>query len=185
LIARIGRGDQLAMSQLYDRYAPTVLGLLARVVGDRSVAEDLLQETFWRVWRSAGSYEPGKGSVAGWLYTIARHAGLDARRRSGARPVAADLLPPEEDRAVEPDPEVDVAGDAWREVRHAQVRSALDALPEDQRSVVTMAYFSGLTRREIAEATGLPLGTVHTRARLAMDKLRLTLDGDRFAEVAS
>lgn len=182
LIARIRRGDALAMSSLYDRYAPTMLGLLAQVVGDRDLAEDLLQEAFFRVWTSADGYAPSKGSVRGWLFAIARNAGLDARRRRGARPVTADLLPPEEERSVEPDPDADVATAAWERVRHAQVRAALDALPEDQRDVVTLAYFGGLTRREIATSTGLPLGTVHTRARLALDKLRAALAGAEAAE---
>ncbi len=179
LLSRVARGDQSAMADLYDRYARSVLGMLVPVVGgDRGVAEEIMQEAFVRVWKGAAAYRPELGSVSGWLFAIARNAGLDARRRRGSRPLGPEALPPESVRAVEIDPDADVSETAWERIRHARVRSALDVLPDEQRAVVTLAYFDGLTRKEIAETTGMPLGTVHTRARLGLEKLRSALSDE-------
>lgn len=181
LAARVARGDSAALEALYDRHASTVLGILVQVIGDRAIAEDVLQETFWRLWKSAASYDAQRGSFTGWLFRIARNLAIDVHRRTHVRPQAvgitneADVLA---DRT--PDPDTDIPAQVQADFRNRQVRSALATLPRLQRQVIEMAYFYGMTRQEIAEATGEALGTVHTRARLGLQKLREELDREEF-----
>ena len=180
LIARAAAGDAGALETLYDRYASTVIGLAVKLIGDRDAAEEIVQETFWRVWRAADSFRAQRGPFAGWLFGIARNLMIDFYRRRRARPQPA--LDDAEEQRIDrmPDPDSDVAEAAWIAIKRAQVRAALDALPSAQRSVIEMAYFRGMTRQEIAEATGEPLGTIHTRARLALQKLREALQAEGF-----
>ena len=181
LAARVAWGDSAALEALYDRYAATVLGISLKVVGDPSMAEDVLQETFWRVWKSAATYQPGRGTFTSWLFRIARNLAIDAYRRRNVRPQAsysADESDPILDRMA--DPNSDVAEQAQSLLKSRQVRKALASLPGAQRQVIEMAYFYGMTRQEIAEATGEALGTVHTRARLALRKLRQELEQEEF-----
>ena len=144
LAARVARGDSAALEALYDRHASTVLGLLLKVIGDRAVAEDALQETFWRVWKSASSYESERGSFTGWLFRIARNLAIDAHRRTNVRPQALGSMD-DADALVEqtPDPETDVAEQAQVDFRNRQVRDALASLPRVQRQVIELAYFYG------------------------------------------
>jgi RNA polymerase sigma-70 factor (ECF subfamily) len=167
---------------LYDRYAPAVMGLALKMLGDRALAEEVVQETFWRVWRNADSFRAQRGSFPAWLFGIARNLTIDMCRRRKVRPQPArdDAEEQKIDRA--PDPDVDVAESAWTAIKHTQVRTAMDVLPPAQRRVIELAYFGGLTRQEIAEATGEPLGTIHTRARLALQKLRETLQAQGFED---
>lgn len=181
LAARVAQGDPAALEALYDRHASTVLGVLLKVIGDRAVAEDALQETFWRLWKSASTYEVARGSFSSWLFRIARNLAIDAHRRMNVRPqpmVGASDADALADRT--PDPDTDVPEQAQMDLRNRQVRSALTALPRVQRQVIELAYFYGLTRQEIAEATGEALGTVHTRARLGLQKLREELNRVEF-----
>jgi RNA polymerase sigma-70 factor (ECF subfamily) len=181
LAVQVSRGDSSALETLYDRYASTVLGILLRVVGDRAAAEDVLQETFWRVWRSAGTYQPQRGSFSAWLFRIARNLAIDAFRRRNGRPQPiADMDDGDSKIDQTPDPDMDVAEQAQALFKYKQVRSALASLPYVQRQVIEMAYFYGMTRQEIAEATGEALGTIHTRARLALQKLRQELATEEF-----
>ncbi|HEU0294947.1 MAG TPA: sigma-70 family RNA polymerase sigma factor [Anaerolineales bacterium] len=181
LAARVARGDSAALEALYDRHASTVLGMLVKVIGDRAMAEDVLQETFWRLWKSASSYDAQRGPFTGWLFRIARNLAIDAHRRMDVRPQAigntdeADVLA---DRT--PDPDTNVPEQVQADFRNRQIRSALAALPRLQRQVIEMAYFYGMTRQEIAEATGEALGTIHTRARLGLQKLREELERVEF-----
>jgi RNA polymerase sigma-70 factor (ECF subfamily) len=181
LAARVARGDSTALDALYDRHASTVLGILVKVIGDRALAEDVLQETFWRVWKSASSYDAQRGSFTGWLFRIARNLAIDAHRRTNVRPQAilnsdaADVLA---DRT--PDPDTNVPEQVQAELRNRQVRTALASLPRVQRVVIELAYFDGMTRQEIAEATGEALGTIHTRARLGLQKIREELEREEF-----
>jgi len=181
LAAQIARGSAAALEQLYDRYAATVLAVSLKVTGDRTVAEDVLQETFWRVWRSAATFQPQRGSFTGWLFRIARNLAIDAFRKSSVRPQAvADQGESESllDRMADPDS--DVAGQVQSAMTNRLVRTALESLPSAQRQVIEMAYFFGMTRQEIAEATGEALGTIHTRARLGLQKLRDELVNEKF-----
>jgi len=181
LVVLAGKGDSAALEVLYDRHSATVLGLVVRILGERAAAEDVLQETFWRVWKSAETYQPQRGPFTSWLYRIARNLAIDLYRRQNVRPQeisgeddGASLL----DQA--PDREMDVAAQAQSALETGQIRSAINTLSGVQRQVIELAYFYGMTRQEIAEATGEALGTIHTRARLALQKLREELDKQRF-----
>lgn len=183
LVTRVSQGDSTALEALYDRYASRVLGISMKIVGDPALAEDILQETFWRVWQNAGTYQPQLGPFTGWLFRIARNLSIDAYRRRNVRPQT--ILGTGEagsDPMLEetPDPDMDVAEQAQAILTTQQVRKALASLPAVQRQVIELAYFYGMTRQEIAEATGEPLGTIHTRARLALQKLRGELERDEF-----
>jgi len=181
LVIQVARGNPAALEVLYDRYAPRVLGISLKIMGDQVQAEDILQETFWRVWQNAATYQAERGAFAGWLFRIARNLAIDAYRRRNVRPqyIASSngSEPPLEET---PDPEVDVAEQAQALLTNQQIRKALASLPGVQRQVIEMAYFYGMTRQEIAEATGEALGTIHTRARLALQKLRGEFEKEEF-----
>ena len=181
LVIQVARGNPAALEVLYDRYASTVLGISVKVIGDQALAEDVLQETFWRVWQSASTYQSQRGSFTGWLFRISRNLAIDAYRRRNVRPQAimsANGSDPLIDET--PDPDMDVAEQAQSILKNRQIRKALASLPGVQRQVIEMAYFYGMTRQEIAEATGEALGTIHTRARLALQKLRGEFERDEF-----
>jgi RNA polymerase sigma-70 factor, ECF subfamily len=170
LIRRIVEADETALGALYDRWVRSLYSLVLHLLRDPDEAEDVVEETFWQAWRKAGSYEPSKGAVSTWLLTIGRRKALDrlrARKRS-----REDLL--DSDRGFDDlpsrsqDPSVDAEGSELKE----KVKAALRALPNEQREVLELGYFSGMSQTEIAEATGQPLGTVKTRMRLALQKLR-------------
>jgi RNA polymerase sigma-70 factor (ECF subfamily) len=177
LMARIGRRDGDALAELYDLYAPRVFGLCLRIVSEAQLAEDLLQEVFVRVWERSHLFEKSRGSVSAWLMGIARNLCIDQLRRLQARPQAAEpaRLPDGEMQSYEelmPDPQADVAGAAASHDRAALVRQAMARLSREQQLVIELSYFRGYTRREIARRLDWPEGTVHTRARLALQNLR-------------
>jgi RNA polymerase sigma-70 factor (ECF subfamily) len=183
LVTKVARGDSAALEVLYDRYASRVLGLSMKILGDQALAEDILQETFWRVWQSAATYQSQLGPFTGWLFRIARNLSIDAYRRRNVRPqVLKSAREADSDPILDqtPDPNMDVAEQAQSILTNQQVRRALASLPGVQRQVIELAYFYGMTRQEIAEATGEALGTIHTRARLALQKLRGELERDEF-----
>ena len=182
LVARTVRGDVAAFEVLYDRYASTVMGLALRIVADHALAEEVVQETFWRVWQNAASFQAQRGAFAGWLLGITRNLAIDLCRRRRVRPQV--LLDQADESPIEriPDQAADVAEAAWTAIKHQQVYAALSDLPPDQRRVIELAYFGGLTRQEIAAKTGEPLGTIHTRARLALKKLRAALLAQGFED---
>lgn len=176
LMARIAARDTAAFERLYDRHAPIVLGIAVKIVQDRAVGEEVLQETFWRVWSQAGTFDPQKGPLRAWLFSIARRQALDVLRRQNVRPQAA--RDEAEERLVElAVAEESVPEAAEQAIAAGQLQGALRRLSEEQQRVLELAYFQGLTRQEIARTTGLPLGTVHTRARLGLQKLRAFLEG--------
>ena len=181
LVAQVARGNSAALEVLYDRYASRVLGISLKILGEQALAEDILQETFWRVWQSAATFQPQLGPFTGWLFRIARNLAIDAYRRRNVRPQAfmgANGVDPILDAT--PDPDMNVAEQAQLILQNQRVRKALGLLPGVQRQVIEMAYFYGMTRQEIAQATGEALGTIHTRARLALQKLREELSGEDF-----
>ena len=181
LVTGVSRGDSAALEALYDRYASRVLGVALKIIGDQALAEDILQETFWRVWQNAAGYQSQLGPFTGWLFRIVRNLSIDAYRRRNVRPQAilsANGSDPILDET--PDPDTDVAEQAQVILTNRQIRTALASLPDVQRQVIELAYFYGMTRQEIAEATGEALGTIHTRARLALQKLRGEFERDEF-----
>lgn len=181
LAAQVVQGDSAALETLYDRHASTVLGILVKVIGDHAAAEDALQETFWRVWKSASTFVSERGSFTSWLFRIARNLAIDVHRRTNVRPQALTNADDAElflDQT--PDPDINIPEQAQIEFRNRQVRRALASLPSVQRQVIELAYFYGMTRQKIAEATGEALGTIHTRARLGLQKLREELDREEF-----
>jgi RNA polymerase sigma-70 factor (ECF subfamily) len=180
LVAQVARGESAALETLYERYASTVLGISLKIIGDQAMAEDVLQETFWRVWRHAATFQPKLGSFTSWLFRITRNLAIDMYRQRSARLPALDTINDVPEFEQVPDPNANVPEQAQSSLRHQQVRKALASLPAMQRQVIEMAYFFGMTRQEIAEATGEALGTIHTRARLGLQKLRLELEKQEF-----
>ena len=162
LLERIAAGDGGAFEQLYRRYARSVFGLALRRLGDRERAEEAVQETFASVWRSARSYRRDRGAGGPWLFSVARNAIVD-RHRSRREPPTEPPDAPSSDAG--PDERAESAWLAWR------VHRALEDLPEHERTVVELAYWSGLSQSEIAEFLGIPLGTVKTRTRSALARL--------------
>src|SRR5215470_3211951 len=168
LIQQTAGGDRSAFETLYRRYARPVFGLALRRLGDRGRAEDAVQETFTAVWRSASSYKPERGPAAPWLYAIARNAIVD-RLRARVEPVSeapdvASMEPGPADRA-------EASYVSWR------VHRALEVLPDKEREVVELAYWSGMSQSEVAEYLHIPLGTVKTRTRSALARLADVLEG--------
>lgn len=171
LMARLRQKDPAALEALYDRYAARMLGLALRIVRQRAAAEEVVQEAFFRVWQRAASFDPQRGDCFNWLITIVRNGSLDYLRRQQARPVESDL----EEEAWPSDPQPTVPETAEVRERRRQVQRALAELPFEQRQVIELSYFAGLSRREIALRLNVPEGTIHTRARLGLLKLREAL----------
>ena len=169
LLERVAGGDAGAFEVLYRRYARAVFGLALRRLGDRSRAEEAVQETFAAIWRSAASYDSERGPGAPWLYAVARHAIVD---RSRARSEPPAEVP--EHAASEPGPQerAEASFVSWR------VHRALEELPERERTVLELAYWGGLSQSEVAEFLNMPLGTVKTRTRTALTRLADLLEGD-------
>jgi len=174
LMSRLARGDADALGELYDQYGRVVFGVLYRMLGSPESAEEVAQNAFHSVWRQAGTYRPERGSVRTWLLAIARNAAIDWRRSKGNRmardTVIDDALALVDDMRVE---ERVIAS-----LRAQRVRAAVAALPREQREVLTLAFWSGLSQTEIASRTGAPLGTVKSRVRLGMSRLRESLADD-------
>jgi RNA polymerase sigma-70 factor, ECF subfamily len=162
LIQRAADGDRSAFEDLYRRYARSVFGLALRRLGDRGRAEDAVQETFTSIWRSAASYRPDRGPGAPWVYAVARNAIVDRARSRTEIPAEIPDEPAREDGPG------DRAEQSWVQWR---VHAALEELPEREREVLKLAYWSGLSQSEVADFLGIPLGTVKTRTRSALAHL--------------
>jgi RNA polymerase sigma-70 factor (ECF subfamily) len=169
LIQRAATGDRLAFEDLYRRYARPVFGLALRRLGDRGRAEDAVQETFTSVWRSAATYRPERGPGAPWIYAVARNAIVD---RARARTELPADIPDEPSADAGPPDRAEQSWVAWR------VHRALEELPEREREVIALAYWSGLSQSEVAEFLDIPLGTVKTRTRAALGRLSEILEED-------
>jgi len=169
LIQQTATGDRGAFEDLYRRYARPVFGMALRRLGDRGRAEDAVQETFASIWRSASSYRPERGPGAPWLYAVARNAIVD-RARSRYEPPTE--VPDEPAHEAGPPEKAEQSWVAWR------VHRALEGLPEREREVLSLAYWSELSQSEVAEFLGIPLGTVKTRTRAALARLADLLEGE-------
>lgn len=174
LVGRVAGGDDVALGQLYDRFGQAVYSLCLRIVRDGATAEELTQEVFVRLWRSAASFEPTRGRVSTWLLRIAHNLALNEVRRRQSRPVIA----PDVDWEVESAGFADTTGEgdpalmAGLRERAELVRRALLQLPAPQRQAIELAFFGGLSQAEVAAAMGDPLGTVKSRIRVGMQRLR-------------
>jgi RNA polymerase sigma-70 factor (ECF subfamily) len=169
LMALVQRNDPHAFEILYDRHSTQIFWLAMRILDDRGLAADASQEAFIALWRSRASYEPGRGRVKWWLQSIVRNRAIDLRRRDRDIVLRTDdglELNPSEDCT-----EDEVVALAQQEELHA----LLEALPVEQREVIELAYFAGLTHAEITQKLGIPLGTIKGRIRLALEKLRASL----------
>ena len=167
LMHRVAEGNREAFLALYDRHSARVYGLALRVVGDQMTAEEVTQDAFLRMWTRAVSYNPGKGRLSSWLLTITRRLAIDHFRLVDRRPPAWNPFNPENALENIPDPKSQSEESRW-----STLKFALRNLPEEQRSVIELAFYHGMTHSQIAEYQSTPLGTVKTRLRLGMEKLR-------------
>jgi RNA polymerase sigma-70 factor (ECF subfamily) len=176
LLQRAATGDSDALLALHKRYANLVYSMAWRVLQDVGLAEEVTQDVFMKLWRQGQRYDPERGRFSSWLLSVTRFAAIDRLRQEGRRPSAVDL--PGEDLDQQTALEQMLATDhaSWERGQH--LRLLLGELPPEQRQVVELAYFGGLTHSELAEQLGLPLGTVKGRLRLGLERLRgLWLDG--------
>lgn len=169
LVRRVSEGDEIALARLYDRYSTLVYSVALRVLRDREAAEEILQDIFYQLWRTAGRVDPARGSLPGWLLVAARNRAISRLRRAN--------LPASEEPGAD---EVALAFNLESAVAQKQllgrVQQSLGQLPAEQRAVLELAYFEGLTHSEIAARTGDPLGTVKTRLRTAVESLKRWLN---------
>lgn len=172
-VERMARGESEGLAELYDRHARLIFSLALRIVRDQGDAEDVVQEVFSQVWRQAARFDLTRGNVAAWLVTLSRTRAIDLLRRRQARPALATSEPTVEPPDESPGPDVQME---WQ-TRATEVRRALEMLPLLQRAAVELAFFDGLTHAEIADQLEVPLGTVKTRVRQGLLKMRDSLAG--------
>ncbi len=177
LLQRISERDADALEELYNRHAQVVFSLSVRIVRDSALADEILQETFWQVWRKAEAYR-GAGAAAAWLYRIARNKSLDQLRRKSARPQPVLSASEAEDEVMwaslaSGGAEVETVAERNWDLQH--VREALAGIPAEQRLCLELAYFEGMSQSQIASFTDTPLGTTKTRIRSGLQKLERIL----------
>lgn len=171
---RISSRDRAAFDELYGRYARQAYGVALRVTAQDLIAQEVVQDAFLALWRAPEAFDPARGAFRSFFLSLVHHRAVDAVRREERlrrRTERATNLEP----ATGEDPAEDVVEDAYLRVRRKEVRDALETLPAEQRQVLEMAYFGGLTQARIAEQLGIPIGTVKTRTLAAMRKLRAAL----------
>ena len=169
LVTLLRERPAAGIAALYDRYGRLVFSLALRIVGDRGAAEEITQDVFLRSWRSLDRYQPSQGSLVSWLLSIAHNRAIDELRSRRGKNARREIS----DEALQPQAAIDAGFDDA--LLRGEVQQALAELPAAQREVIELVFWGGLTRREIVDRLELPLGTVHTRLRLGMDKLRGTL----------
>lgn len=179
LMRNVAGGDGSALAVLYQRYAGAVYSLAYRVVNNREVAEELLNEAFLRAWKQAPSFDARRGKFSTWILSVTRNLSIDELRSQRSRPQKADRVGEEDVPSDLVDPGVPVEEQVWLLEQGAIIRDALRRLPEAQREALELAYFQGLTQSEIALRLGHPLGTTKTRMRLGLQKLRDFLLADQ------
>ena len=173
LMPLVERKDAAAFELVYDRHGGAAYSLAYRIVGDRNAAEDVTQEAFLSLWRTGAKYDRARGSVRTWLLGVVRNRAIDSLRREATRAPTVEL---ELERLPDKGPYTELTdAEALRQEAAREVRGVLKMLPADQLKVIELAYFGGLSHSEIAEALGMPLGTVKGRMRLAMEKIRTAL----------
>jgi RNA polymerase sigma-70 factor, ECF subfamily len=172
LISFVGQGDAEAFTTLYDRHSHAAFSLAYRVMGERQAAEDLAQDAFLKLWRSATSYRPERGSVRTWLLSIVRNRGIDQIRSQASRRRTQEKI---EALAQRSQPS-EAFAETWRNSQRDQVREALNTLPPEQLKILELAYFSGYTHVQISELVDVPLGTIKGRMRLGLKKMRDYVD---------
>lgn len=173
LMTLVERRDADAFAVLYDRHGGAAYSLAHRIVGSRGLAEDVTQEAFLSVWRSGARFDAGRGSVRSWTLSIVRNRAIDALRRASG---AAPKLDLDDEAALEGQASGELTdSEAIRRETAHRVRGALGELPDEQSTVIGLAYFGGFTQSEIAEMLEVPLGTVKGRMRLGLEKIRVTL----------
>jgi RNA polymerase sigma-70 factor, ECF subfamily len=168
LISFVGQGDAEAFTTLYDRHGRAAFSLAYRMMGERQAAEDLAQDAFLKVWRSASSYRAERGSVRTWILSIVHNRGIDQIRSQASRRRTQDKIEASTPRSQPSE----AFAQTWRNSQRDQIREALDTLPPEQLKILELAYFSGYTHVEISELLRLPLGTVKGRMRLGLKKIR-------------
>jgi RNA polymerase sigma-70 factor (ECF subfamily) len=174
LIRRLGDGDESALEVIYERYGRPCYALARRILNDAQHAEDVVQQVFLALWQGTG-YDPARGAVSTWLLSVTHHKAVDSvRRESTRRRRLSEDQVMLEIASVGPGPD----DEAWATLRAERTRDALRTLPPEQREVLLIAYYGGYTQREIAEMTGVPLGTVKSRTLAALRKLREELGPD-------
>lgn len=174
LLKQVGTGDEAALEVIYARYGGACFSLARRILDDAQLAEDVVQQVFLALWQGSG-YDASRGAVSTWLLSVTHHKAVDAvRRESRRRTRLAGEQALLETAASGPGPD----DQAWAALRAERTRDGLRELPAEQREVLLLAYYGGYTQREIAEMTGLPLGTVKSRTLAAMRKLRDVLGTD-------
>jgi len=167
LVQRVAKGDERAVLALYDRYWARVYALALRVLSDPMLAEEATQDTFLKLWSRARQFNPHKGQLASWLLTICHRTALDRLRLENRRLPTSNSEEPEKAWATIPDETTSDGEARWRSMYFA-----VQSLSEEQRQVIDLAYYKGMSQSEIAEVLGWPLGTVKTRVRAAMEALR-------------
>jgi RNA polymerase sigma-70 factor (ECF subfamily) len=168
LLAAMARGEKAALSALYDQLSGPLYSLAYRMLADPTEAQDLIQDIFLQAWRTAGSYDPGRGSVFSWLATLVRNRAIDRIRMRQRRAELLSQAAPD----LQPASGEDSSGSLWRHEKAEAVRSALAGLAADQQQAIELAYFSGLTQQEIAARLDEPLGTIKARIRRGLLKLK-------------
>ena len=184
LLRLVTRQDENALGALYDRFSRLVYSMALNVVNDEAAAEEITQDVFLNVWKKASSYDVSHAKVVTWIASIARHRAIDILRARSVRPVNQEFSW-EEEPLLEIASPLDVEKEAELHQRQQKVRLALTKLPQDQRKVMALAYFGGYSHSEMAKMLNEPIGTVKTRLRLAMQKLRQFLDEERTQEPGS
>ena len=174
-VESVAAGDDSALGRLYDRYAGLLVGLSRRILGSQEEAEDVLQEVFVQVWNQAKRYDRSRSSVSTWLVLITRSRSIDRLRTK-------QVIARTAQSAYEEDPKLDTSPEGMGNVldheRRVRLRDELSKLPDEQRQIIELSFFEGMTQTEISSSTGVPLGTVKTRTLLAMKKLRKALKAE-------
>lgn len=171
-VARLAGGDEDALSILYDRYSGMLMALVQRIVRDPADSEEIVQRVFMQAWKQADRYDPTRSSVSTWLVLIGRSRAIDLIRSRKVKDRTLEAVKQERKGQYTSN---EGGERVWLQERREKLQGAMDDLPPEQREILEMAFFRGMTQREIAETTGIPLGTVKTRSLLAMKKMRVAL----------